>query len=406
MTIPPAGAPAPARASSKHLCLAWALIAVLAVLAWQAATVHCNYAGNWTGLFRTGKTMKVPERIAAHTFRNAHPAGYDGQFYRYLAHDPFLREGTSAYLDAPLLRSRRILVPLAACLLAAGQERFIDATFLAVIAASIFAGVYWLSRIMIDRGRHPAYGLLFLLAPATLVAVDTMTVDVMLAALAVAFVYYSGRDRAVWLIVAAAGLVKETGLLFVAACVLPALSRRDFRKAALWASAAVPALAWYAYLHVVIPPAAGGEVVPAWVFDYLQFGIVLRALDPVSYPDLSPVVQFIVRVLDLLALLATMAVTVIAALRWRCAQPPALALAVILHVAFVLAMTNKYFWDTPYGYSRPLTPLFVFLMAGVAGKPAGWWWGGAIAAAALVDLRILAEYQSQVLGVLRWCWGG
>ncbi len=409
MTIPAAaGRPAPAGASSRRLCLAWALPAALAVLAWQAATVYCNYAGNWTGLFRTGRAMPVPERIAPHTFRNAHPGGYDGQFYHFLAHDPFLLDGTAAYLDAPLLRSRRILIPLAAWLLAAGQQQFVDAAFLLLIAASIFAGVYWLARIMADRGRRPAYGLLFLLVPATVVAIDSMTVDVSLAALAAAFVYYSGlrRDRVVWLTVAAAGLVRETGLLLVLACVLPVLIRRDFRKAAFWASAAVPALAWFAYLHIAIPPAAGGEAVPAWVFDYLQFGIVLRLLDPVSYPNLSPQVEIVVRVLDRLALLATMAVTVIGALRWARSRTSALAMALILHVALVLAMTNKYFWNSTYGYSRPITPLFVFLISGAGGQAAGWWWAASIAAAFVVDLRIFAECMTQVLGVLRWCWGG
>ena len=80
-----------------------------AVLGWQALTVHANYGGNWTGLFRTGGAMRAPERLAASTFRNRDPQGYDGQFYRYLAHDPFLQQGTAAYFDDALLRSRRIL---------------------------------------------------------------------------------------------------------------------------------------------------------------------------------------------------------------------------------------------------------------------------------------------------------
>jgi hypothetical protein len=43
-----------------------------AVLGWQALTVQANYGGNWTGLFRTGATMPVPEPLAASTLRNRH----------------------------------------------------------------------------------------------------------------------------------------------------------------------------------------------------------------------------------------------------------------------------------------------------------------------------------------------
>ena len=60
---------------------------------------------------------------------------------------------------------------------------------------------------------------------------------------------------------------------------------------------------------------------------------------------------------------------------------------------------------TPFGYTRPLAPLFVLLLAG-DGMPAGY---GALARAALVsilvDLRLCAEIKAQAFGVLRWFLG-
>ena len=272
----------------------WAVLAALLVLAWQALTVQANYAGNWTGLFRTGTLIAVPPPLAASTYRDASPHGYDGQFYRFLAHDPLLRQGTAAYMDAPLLRARRILVPGAAWALAGGRPEWIDGAYILVIAASIFAGVYWLGALMVRQGRRACFGLLFLIVPATVASIDRMTVDVALAALTAGFAFYflEGRDPELWVIAAAAGLVRETGLLFVAACVLAALFRRDFRKSAVWAAAALPALGWYAYLHWGLPhlPAAAGQVVPAWAFPSPQLGILLRALDPPRYP-LPPVLE-------------------------------------------------------------------------------------------------------------------
>lgn len=188
----------------------WALVAVLLVLAWQTLTVHANYAGNWTGLFCTGRLVRAPDSLAPATWRDASSRGYDGQYYRFIAHDPFLRLGTAAYLDAPLLRSRRILVPLLAWVVAGGRQELVDIAYVLVVAAFIFGGVYWLGGLMVEQRRHAACGLLFLAVPATIVSIDRMTVDVALAALTACFAYQltAGRERGLWFTLAAAGLVR------------------------------------------------------------------------------------------------------------------------------------------------------------------------------------------------------
>ena len=385
----------------------WALLAVLAALAWQAMTVHANYAGNWTGLFRTGWRTPVPERLAPGTFRNAHPIGYDGQFYRFLAHDPFLLHGAAAYLDAPAVRARRILVPLLAWALAGGRQDAIDGAYVAVILASIFAGVWFLGRIMVRQERHAAFGLLFLAVPASIVAVDTMTVDVALAALTACFAWrWLSRSEpgwGLWLTLAAAGLVRETGLLLAAACVLAALGRRDYRRAAFWGTAVLPALGWYGYLHFAIPPVgAATAAIPEWVWPRPELGIVLDAIDPPRYPLLGASVERVVRALDVLSLLAMMAAAVLAVLRMRAAQPGAIRAALGLQVALLLALTEKGFWSSAYGYCRPFAPLFVLLLATGAGGLRRRAWLAAILVCALVDLRVSAEMETQALGVLRW----
>lgn len=385
----------------------WALVAVLVVLAWQALTVQANYAGNWTGLFRTGWRTPVPERLAPGTFRNAHPTGYDGQFYRFLAHDPFLRHGTAAYFDEPVWRSRRILVPLLAWALAAGQQGAIDGAYVLVILASIFAGTCFLGRIIVRQGRHAAFGLLFLAVPATIVAVDTMTVDVTLAALTACFAWHWGSGRepgwGLWFTLAAAGLTRETGLLLAAACILAALTQRDYRRAAFWGTAVLPALGWYGYLHFAIPPAGGAPAaIPGWLMLRPRLGIVMRTIDPPRYPLLGASVERIIRALDTLSLLAMMAAAALGTLRMRTATPAAIRAALGLQVALLLVMTNTEFWTPPYGYCRPFAPLFVLLLAGDAAGRGRRAWMAAILVCALVDVRVSGEMETQVLGVLRW----
>jgi hypothetical protein len=375
--------------------LTFAALAVLLVLAWQTITVHVNYQGNWTGLFRIGSQKKLPPALAQEAFRNASPTGYDGQYYLILAHDPFLRNSAAAYLDEALMRSRRILLPAMAWALAAGRPTFIAGAYVIVVLAFIFAGAYWLARIQMFQGRHPAWGLCFLAMPPVLVAVDSMTVDVAIAAAAAGFAWHliTGRVSALWLILAAAALVRETGLLLVAACAFASIYQRDWRKAALWTTAALPAFFWYCYLQAVLPVAAATELIPHGMPGYL-----LRMLVPIPYTQFSPLLRTVARVLDELALVSTLTLAVISIARLRSVRPTAQKIAQVLYVVMLFAMTGHYFWYSAYSYGRTLAPIFVLPITGDRPRIA-------LTLALLVDLRILAEFQSQAQHILHWLVG-
>ena len=92
-----------------------AALAAALVLAWTAARVHYVFGGNWTALFYTGPQFHLPPELDANTYRFRGEVGYDGQMYRLLAHDPFLRKGYALNTDYPQTRSRRILGPWDAC---------------------------------------------------------------------------------------------------------------------------------------------------------------------------------------------------------------------------------------------------------------------------------------------------
>lgn len=387
----------------------WAAIAVVLVLGWQAANVHVNYAGNWTGLFRIGGQRPLPERMEQSVFRNPHPKGFDGQFYRLVAHDPFLRSGTAVYLDAPMVRSRRILVPLLAWMVALGRDEWVDGAYVAVVLACIFGGVYWLGKIAVSEGRHAAWGLAFLLVPATLVAIDSMTVDVALAALTACFAWQvkTGRERGVWVTVAAACLVRETGVLLFLAALLTAVFQRNFRRSAWLATAVIPMLCWYGYLLHVLPHIGlrFRDIVPLWAFPMPRGGVVGRALYPRPYVYLSPAFRTIARWLDRLALGAIMGAVIMGIVRLKRTRPAALKTALALHLLLLLTMTRIRYWSAPYSYVRPLGPMFVLLLVG-DGSTVACCGMASVTVSALVDLRILAEWRDPVLHVLHWAAGG
>ena len=127
---------------------AWALLCAAIVLLWQTLTVRYNYAGNWTALYCTGANFQIPPVLAGENiYRLERSNGWDGQFYHYVAHDPFLADGMRRYIDLPGLRYRRILIPALAHVLAWGNAKRIDAAYRAVILLFFGLGAYWLSRL-------------------------------------------------------------------------------------------------------------------------------------------------------------------------------------------------------------------------------------------------------------------
>jgi hypothetical protein len=85
--------------------------------------------------------MDLPnDPVFAGTYIFPDDLGFDGQYYRIIAHDPFLRRGWTRHIDLPAMRYRRILVPMLAYFLAFGQQRYIDAGFFTAMQLFLFLG--------------------------------------------------------------------------------------------------------------------------------------------------------------------------------------------------------------------------------------------------------------------------
>lgn len=338
------------------------MLAVLLALAWQSFVVRYHYGGNWTAWFCTGGNLVQPPALAAeHIYRFAGTNGYDSQFYHYVAHDPLFRRGLARYIDPPRLRYRRILAPALAYLVAGGQTGAIDAALIAVNLMFLFAGVAWSCRYAIESRQHPAWGLLFLLAPAALISLDRLTVDLALTALSVAFALYvkQERSRAIYVVLALAALTRETGLLLTAAYCASLLLERRVSRALLFASSAAPALVWYAfvYSHTTAYRAEG------W-FTPVPLGAILdRMIHPVPYPFI-PAVAWAARVFDECALAGMILAFVLAFWRpWKPSPGPApvpVALAAILITLSGLNL-GPLFWEDIFSFGRVFSPLLVLV---------------------------------------------
>jgi len=395
------------RKNGSTACLLYALAAALAVLAWQFATVHLNYAGNWTALFMSGDLHPVPPQLAAHTYVFKSSAGYDGQFYRYAAHDPWLRADWARYYDNPRMRHDRILLPALAWLFAAGHDEYVDAAYVGLIAGCIFLGTYWLALYAVEEGHRAAWGLAFLLLPATLTSIDRMTLDVALAALCVAFVRYAKTQsfRRLYPVLVLAPLVRETGALLIAAQCLYDLAGRRWRRAAVSATAILPAAAWYVYvwnrtaLWAATLPGRNlhhARLVPRWLFRHSPLGILLKLFQPDPYP-FPPWLNHALQAADVLALCGFLAL--VAAAVWSLRRYPwdVEQWAMLGFIALALAASAQTFWGNVYTYARPFSPL-VFLAA-VRPLRCGRLW--TLAPVSLMALRVIAQMAPQAAGILR-----
>ena len=373
-----------------------ALAAVLGIWLWQLATVHFNYGGDWTALFNTAPNWPKPTFLASENVYTFPPGslGYDGQMYHFMAHDPWIKRGAEAAMDDPALRYRRILVPALAWVTALGRDSAIHAAYVAVILGFVFLGVYWFARAMVLQGRHPAWGLMFAVMPATLVSMDRMTVDVALAALTAGFVLYSddlhkGASRwKVLLILACAALTRETGLLLTAGYGVFLLSRRRFADLMWTVATTLPAIFWYVYVSRHTPPEPSGEfanLIPLG-------GWIERVARPEVYP--LPRWQALAAVeLDYIALAGVALMLGHAAwLAWS-RRWNARAVAIYLFAAAIVFLGSRSVWEDAFSYGRVVTPLMVLLAVEDA-RPRL-----AFAPVALIDARIGLNFLKQIVGV-------
>ncbi len=369
------------------------------VLGWQWLTVRYNYQGNWSALFCTGSKFPTPP---LEEFRGTYVLGgsfgYDGQFYRYIAHDPFLERGLWKWVDAPRLRYRRILLPLLAFAGGLGRPGAIDTAYLAVTLGFVFLGGYWASRYAVQRGRHPGWGLGFVLTPAVLVSADRMTVDGALAALTCGWALYWGKRAAPkvagYALLLALPLVRETGVLLnlVSGAVL-ALTRKA-RELVVWAAVILPCAAWYAF--VASRTQGGMGDLGNFVGRLPLAGFAARVLHPCVYPTGTPMRGLFVG-LDYVALGGVALALVLGIREWLRRRDGAMEIALLLFCLLAIGTGAPGTWTEALAFGRWLSPLLLLLA--LKGLETG---EGALALPmAMVTLRVGAQFGSQALGVLR-----
>ena len=375
---------------------AWvpALIGTLLGLSWQLLTVDYNYGGNFTALFCTGSTVPTPPSLAGeHIYVFPNSGGYDGQSYHYVAHDPLCRSDIGRAVPDPMLRYRRILLPGMAYLVALGRQPWIDVSYIACNLGFLFVGSWWLALLLIRLRIHPWFAALYVLAPASVISLDRLVVDLALTSLCLGFAVYasSGEKWKLYAVLVAAALCRESGLLLTAAYVLHMLALRRFRLGLLFGTAILPAAAWNAYVVLRIP---GGPALEPRYFIPL-WGLIQALSSPAPYP-FGPMTNAAIRAFDGLELAGLALAMALGFRDLRKALFEPVRTACLLWALFGLTL-SEFVWTDCYATARILSPLLLFLfLRSFAGEgKLGRW------PLAMVVPRVWLEVAPQVLGVLR-----
>jgi hypothetical protein len=347
------------RGGHRRVCVITALLCSLSGLALQFLIVNFRYGGNWTALFCTGSKFKVPPALAGekvYVFSNS--TGYDGQMYHYVAHDPLIRTDIWRYMDNSRVRYRRILLPAIAFLLAARRQTSIDSAYLGANLLFLFLGAWWLSRYLDSLGLQPRLAALFVLAPASLVSLDRLTVDLPFTALCIGFALYVrlGQDAKAYAVLMLACLSRDTGFVLVAAACLALSVKRRFAKAVVFATAMLPAAAWYWRVKLMTPDYSDerfGQLIPL-------NGIFEVLLHPLTYP-LGGAVSAGLGWLDRLAMLGYLVAVLLTIWLIRRNGFGQMEAAMVLWSFLGLCLPRS-FWEDCYSGARVFTPLLIYFM--------------------------------------------
>ena len=355
--------------SQFHAAAVIALAAVFSITAWQALVVYRLHGGDWTSRFCSGDRFPPPPDLRARTYLFENSNGYDGQFYRYIAHDPWMRRGFDRFIDDARLRYGRILMPALAHFAGFGSPAGTDIAIVAIVFGSIGLGVYWTALWCGTVGLSPYWGSLFLLTPAVVTSADRMLMDALLCALFAAFAYYGARDKykVVWVICLLAALTRETGLFLSAAAMVSYACRKQWRRAAFFALAAAPAFLWMAIVASRTPPSEASRII-GWPI----LGIFPRLLIERPLPGVAPGAALVVYIADVMSIVSLFAVITTAVMWNRWKEPDSLSVAVAFFAVLAACANAPEYLMEAFGFGRPISPLLLWVMIEAARRRNFW----------------------------------
>jgi hypothetical protein len=300
-----------------------------------------------------GKRLAAIYDPPTSAIENAFDRG-DGQLFAAMSTDP-LAQRSEIVRGGDEERAYRYQRPMYGWLgwaASGGQAGAVAWALVAVTVASCALLVVAGARFLVGSGVDPRWGLALLFAPGVAVNVTWIGPEVLATALALFGLDAWRRHRdgpvplAAIALFAAAGLARESFLLFPAILVLVELGHRNWRRAFVVASSAIPYFLWVGYLSVAIGALPRGSV--GGRLSVLPFGGALQAASAWTATDLVIV-----------------GITVALALGGLWVERRTYLGALIAAHLLLAGSMGEIVWARSVGYTRVLLPLWALSLVAV-----------------------------------------
>jgi hypothetical protein len=220
-----------------------------------------KFHGNITGFYRIGDRLQTsPLLDRSRAFIHSGKQGNDGQMFLSLAFDPLQRQpGTSAALDNPIYRGKRLFFPLLGWLAGLGQPALIPWALLLVNIVSIGLAVFLLAQWFESQGQSPSWSLAFLAVPSVWIAFSLSMAELVDTTLLIGAIlsYRMQRIRITAALVTFAVLTRETSLLLWAGLIIAAVIDHRWKQLRWLLPAPLLFLGLMVYLKLAVPPVPG-----------------------------------------------------------------------------------------------------------------------------------------------------
>lgn len=336
-----------------------------------------SFGGNYSGILRLRERRvdRIPfinEEIRQ-TLILREQGGYDGQWYYYIAYDPFLSiyadqpEIYDDVTDAPPYRYTRIGFPLLTKLFSGGDPLKFPQTMVLLILFFNVVGAIFFLKIIQHLGKNHFWALLYAIIPCTTACLNLGVPEAVSMSLLLGGLYFYLKERLSFAILffAASILVRDTSLLFVLILGATELfQKRRYRVAFALGTSILPIVAWKFFLTWRLFDTYGWETLhySPGDFTYLFGGVYDLYFNNWQQTRRIPGLVF----LPILIIL-----NFVFALVLLIRKRDLFAFSLLAYCVLHLSLNYTKIWGHIRDLERTMSDGFLFLMLAFAGLPAG-----------------------------------
>lgn len=332
---------------------------VITLLAVHALVMYSikPYGYNMSSMIRISQNEKygvAPEYFQKGMVIFDDKGGYDGQFYYYVAMDPFLNKGyfKNAY------RQQRILYPLIARLLAFGKESLLPHTLYITNLLALVLGMCFLILLLRQYSLNPLWSLFYGLSPSSIMTVQYDLPSPVSIGLIIATVYfYINRNLFLTVVfMALSFLTREDSIVVLIPMLLWDYQRnRQLKRILLLLSCLLPFFLWQLFVAAKIGNAPA--IASAKVISLIPFSGIIGYIKTIEFHDVKQIGRQI-STLFVFSYFVALSIIIIKKLT----EARHLFYYVVAAYCFLAVFTVPSQWDNYNGLLRMFYGLFPFLI--------------------------------------------